>query len=47
MEDALLAWSTVHGFATLAVEGALEWIEEDRERLANSIAERLTPLFAT
>lgn len=47
IEDALLAWSTVHGFATLAVEGALDWTEDDLEPLAETIAQRLTPLFAT
>ena len=45
--DAVLAWSTVHGFATLAVEGALGWFGDDIEALADSVAQRLSPLFAT
>jgi AcrR family transcriptional regulator len=46
IRDAILAWSTVHGFATLAVEGAMDWVDGDFEQLANAIAERLEPLFA-
>jgi AcrR family transcriptional regulator len=45
--DAVLAWSTVHGFATLAVEGALDWFDDDFEALAGVVAKRLSPLFAT
>lgn len=45
MTDAVLAWSTVHGLATLAVEGALGWVDRDVDALAQAVAGRLAPLF--
>lgn len=47
MADAVLAWSAVHGLATLAVEGALGWLGADVDELADVVARRLAPLFAT
>ena len=43
--DTLVAWSSVHGLAMLAVEGALGWIDADFDTLAKMLAQRLLPLF--
>ena len=46
MRLVLLAWSAVHGFATLWVDRALPFEGLDPERLAPEIARLITQMFA-
>ena len=44
--DLVFAWSTVHGFANLALDGQMPFVEEaDREKALEALAERVVRLI--
>jgi AcrR family transcriptional regulator len=44
--DLVFAWSTVHGFANLALDGQIPFVEEaDREKALKALAERVISLI--
>jgi hypothetical protein len=49
LPEVLLAWSAVHGFSTLLIDGALDFLNEgsDREAFVDKHAARLFALLAS